>query len=151
VPSTAALLEKTIFTPSNKRYQPEELKQLLAGISVIQNGCDLDLLVFLSRHPRTLLTNEQIAAFVGYDMKQVAQSLEAFIEAGLLERIQNPMHAARMYLLELKGPQTGGFKKLLDVAFTREGRRAILDTLKSRKSGDAAQLRHSQLVKSACA
>ena len=132
--------EITIFTGSNKRYQLEELKQLLAGISVVQNGCDLDLLFFLHRHPRTFLTNEQIAAFVGYDMKQVAKSLDAFIEAGFLERTQNPAHAARMYLLELNGPPSGGFKKLLELGSTREGRRAILDTLKSEFSPPPAQL-----------
>ena len=90
--------EHLISTQSNNRQQLEEVKQLLARLSVIRNGCDLDLLVFLYRHPRTLLTNEQIAAFVGRDMKQVAQSLDTFIEAGLLERTQNPTHAARMYL-----------------------------------------------------
>ena len=127
------------------------MKQLLAGVSVVQNRCDLDLLVFLDRHPRTLLTNEQIAAFVGYDMKQVARSLEAFIEAGLLERTQNPMHAARMYLLDLNGPHSGGFKNLLELASTREGRRAILATMKSDKSSGEGHGRHLRLMKSACA
>jgi DNA-binding MarR family transcriptional regulator len=146
-----SLSEKIIFVPSNDRDQPEELKQLLARLSVIRNGCDLDLLVFLHRHPRTLLTNEQIAAFVGYDMKKIAQSLDAFIEAGLLERTQNPMHAARMYLLQLNGLQNPGFKKILEIASTREGRRAILSTLKVDKSGGDEQLRHFRLLKSACA
>lgn len=146
----AARTEKIISTPSDL-YQPEELKQLLARISVVQNRCDLDLLVFLHRHPRTLLTNEQIAAFVGYDMKQVAKALEKFIEAGFLKRTQNPMHAARMYLLEQNGPQRGGYNDLLELASTREGRRAILDTMKSDKSRHKGQGRHLQLTKSACA
>jgi hypothetical protein len=77
--------EQLISTTPNNRQQLE-VKQLLARLSLIRNGCDLDLLVFLYRHPRTLLTNEQIAAFVGRDMKQVAQSLDTFIEAGLMER-----------------------------------------------------------------
>ena len=106
-----ATLEKTISTSSNDRQRPEDLRGLLDRLSVIRNGCDLDLLVFLYRHPRILLTNEQIATFVGYDMKQVAQSLEKFMERGLLERTQNPMHAARMYLLELSGPQNGGSRR----------------------------------------
>ena len=141
----------TISTESDRRNRTAELKELLAGISVVQNGCDLDLLVFLHRHPRTLLTNEQIAAFVGYDMKQVAKSLEAFVEAGLLERTQNPTHAARMYLLKLQGPHSGGPKNLLELASTREGRRAILDTMKSDKSSVEGHGRHLQLMKSACA
>ena len=98
-----------------------------------------------------LLTNEQIAAFVGYDMKQVAQSLEGFIEAGLLERTQNPMHAARMYRLELNGPKGGGFKTLLEVASTREGRREILEALNSGGPGSEEKAQRLRLVISACA
>lgn len=95
----------------------------------MRNVCDLDLLVFLHRHPRTLLTSEQLAAFVGYDIKEIAKSLEAFIEAELLERTQNPMHAVRMYLLVLDGPQHGGIRELLKLASSRNGRRSILHAL----------------------
>lgn len=147
---TERLGEQLISTPSNSRQQLEDVKQLLARLLVIRNGCDLDLLVFLYRHPRTLLTNEQIAAFVGRDMKQVAQSLDTFIEAGLLERTQNPTHAARMYLLQLDGPQGGGFKKLLELASTREGRRVILDHLKPAGTRTKDRTQSLQLVKSAC-
>lgn len=84
-------------------------------------------------------------------MKQVAQSLDAFIEAGLLERTQNPMHAARMYFLELSGPQNGGFKTLLELASTRLGRHEILEILNSGKSGKDGKSQRLRLVKSACA
>lgn len=87
------------------------------------------MLAFLHRHPRTLLTSEQLAAFVGYDIKEIAKSLEAFIEASLLERTQNPMHAARMYLLVLDGPGHGGIRDLLKLASTRDGRRNVLQAL----------------------
>jgi hypothetical protein len=113
---------------SDARNQ-KEIAGLLAGNPVVADACDLDLLVFLYRHPRTLLTNEQLAAFVGYDMKQIARAIDAFIGAGLLERTQNTMHAARMYLLLLEGPQTGGLKTLLEMASTRQGRRDILQIL----------------------
>lgn len=103
---------------------------LLAQTRVIQDACDLDLLVFLHRHPRTLLTSEQLAAFAGYDIKQIAKSLEAFIEAGLLARTQNPMHAARLYLLVLSGPRERGLRTFLELASTRQGRREILAILK---------------------
>jgi hypothetical protein len=114
--------------------QSEDPKRLLAGAPVIKDGCDLDLLVFLHRHPRTLLTSEQLAAFVGYDMKQVAETLDAFVDAGILERIQSSSHAARMYLLSANGPQGGGLKPLLNLASTREGRRKLLETLNGRRS-----------------
>lgn len=118
---------------------------------MIRNACDLDLLVFLYRHPRILLTSEQIAAFVGYDMKQVAQSLEKFMEQGLLERTQNPMHAARMYLLELSGPRNGGFKALLEVASTRLGRHEILQILNPDRSNRDENTQRLRLVVNACA
>lgn len=107
------------------------MRQLLVRTPLIQGACELDLLVFLHRHPRTLLTNEQLAAFVGYDMKHVAKSIESFIDAGLLERTQNPMHAARMYVLVLTGPQGGGLTELLEQASTHQGRRDILQLLLS--------------------
>jgi DNA-binding MarR family transcriptional regulator len=42
--------------------------------------------MFLHRHPRTLLTSEQLAGFLGYNLKEIARALDSFIEAGLLER-----------------------------------------------------------------
>ena len=108
----------------------EEIRKLLARTPVVRGSCELDLLVFLHRHPRTLLTNERLAAFVGYEMKQVAKSIEAFIDAGVLERTQNAIHAARMYVLVLNGPGDGGLKALLKLASTRTGRRDILQILR---------------------
>lgn len=106
-----------------------ETKHLLSRAPVIRDACALDLLVFLHRHPRALLTNEQLAAFVGYGMKQVATTVDAFIDAGLLERNKNPKHAARMFLLLLDGPQGGGLTAFLKVASTRQGRQEILELL----------------------
>lgn len=118
--------------PSNTNAT--EVARLLARTPVVRTACDLDLLVFLRRHPRTILTSDQVAAFVGYDIKDVARSLETFIESGLLERTQNPMHAARMYLLVLDGPRHGGIRELLKLASTRTGRRSILLVLDPERS-----------------
>lgn len=114
----------SISNPSDA--DANEVGRLLARTPVVRSACDLDLLVFLHRHPRTLLTSEQLSAFVGHDIKEIAKSLEAFIEAGLLERTQNPMHAARMYLLVLDGPHHDGIRDLLKFASTRSGRRNVL-------------------------
>lgn len=84
-------------------------------------------------------------------MKQIAQSLETFIEAGLLERIQNPMHAARMYLLEPDGPKSGDFKELLESASTRQGRGSILKALKSGRPTAEGCAQDLRLVKRASA
>jgi hypothetical protein len=107
----------------------EETKRLLARTPVIRGACELDLSGFLHRHPRTLLTNEQLAYFVGYDTNQVVKAVDAFIAAGLLKQTQNSMHSARMYILVLDGPQGGGLTALLKLASTRQGRREILQLL----------------------
>jgi hypothetical protein len=125
---------------STNRHELEEIKQLLARTPVVRGACELDLLVFLHRHPRTLLTNEQLAAFVGYGMKQVAKSIDAFIDAGLLKRTQNPNHAARMYLLVLDGAQGGGLKALMELASTRQGRRNTLQFLDPGRSQTAVDI-----------
>ena len=120
--------------PLSTSREQKKLERLVASAPFIEGACDLDLLVFLFRHPRTLLTIEQLATFVGYDMKQLAKSIDIFISAGLLERTQNPMHAARLYLLLLAGPEGEALKDLLRVASTRQGRRDILGLLGSPRS-----------------
>lgn len=126
--------ERSISNSNPSSGDDKEIKRLLALTPAVRSACDLDLLMFLHRHPRTLLTSEQLAAFVGHDIKEIAKSLEAFIEADLLERTQNPMHAARMYLLVLDGPQHGGIRALLKLASTRSGRRSILRALDQGRS-----------------
>lgn len=125
----------------------KEIERLLALTPAIRNACDLDLLLFLHRHPRTLLTSEQLTAFVGYAIRGIAKSLEAFIEADLLERTQKPMHAARMYLLVLDGPQNGGIRELLKLASTRSGRHSILQALDPGGSQPETPQRKPQLLK----
>jgi len=94
------------------------------------------------------LTSQQIAAFVGRDMKVVAEALDAFIAAGFVERLQNPTHADRMYLLVVHGPEGKGLKKLLELASTRPGRQEVLAILNSRNE---PRTEHLRLVKSVCA
>jgi DNA-binding MarR family transcriptional regulator len=116
-------------TPS-ANTEKKNIQRLLSSNPIIASACELDLLVFFCRHPRTLLTNEQLAAFVGYEMKRIAQSIDRFIDAGLLEKTQNPMHAARMYLLVLDTPEGEELKGLLELASTRQGRRDVLELLR---------------------
>ena len=122
-------------TSFNDQAQPEQIKRLLFRAPVIQSACDLDLMVFLHRHPRTLLTSEQVSALVGYNLRDIAKSIDAFIEVGLLERTaQGSMHAARMFVLLLDGPQGGGISALLELSSTRKGRQRILEALNTRGS-----------------
>ena len=120
------------------RKEQDDARLLLARAPLIHGACELDLLGFLHRHPRALLTSEQIATFVGYDMKQVAKAIEVFIEAGLLGRTKNRLHAARMYSLELDGQQGEGLTALLELASTKLGRRNLLALLGHGQSKEAA-------------
>jgi hypothetical protein len=122
-------------TSFNDRTQPELAKRLLARTPFIRNACDLDLVIFLHRHPRTLLTSEQLAGFLGYNLKDIAKALDCFIEAGLLERTTHQsLHAARMFVLLLDSPQGGGIRPLLELGSTRDGRAGILQALKAPES-----------------
>ena len=112
-------------------------QHLLGSIGTLRHPCDLDLLLFFHRHPRSLLTSERLAAYVGYDPNQIARSLDLLTEAGLLERSQNPTHGARMYLL--KTPETGWLGSLLAIASTREGRRDLLDAMQEASVPNAAE------------
>ena len=66
----------------------------------LRDACDLDLLLFFTRHPSVVLSSEQLAAYVGYDLPQVARSLDLLVGAGLVRRSLNQGTPGRMYVLE---------------------------------------------------
>lgn len=109
----------------------ESLEQLL-NIARIKTPCDLDLLLFFARHPDALMRSEQLAAIVGYDLAQIAKSLDLLVKRKFLRRLQNPTHAARLYRFraDYGGP---AFLELLKVATTVEGRRRIRHLLSERQ------------------
>ena len=113
---------------------------------MVRDECDLDLLVFFYRHPRVLLTSEQISTLVGYPMNRVADSIDCFIVSGLLDRTQNAMHAARMYLLKLDGPSGHGPRALLQVASNREGRQHALAAIREAGLPDESNLRQGNPI-----
>jgi hypothetical protein len=110
----------------------EEARRLLERAGVLRHPCDLDLLLFFARHPRALISSEQLAAWLGYELKQIADSLDVLLNAGVLTRMQNPTHAARMYVFASGGPAGGWLPPLLAFASTREGRLAMVDVLSRR-------------------
>ena len=116
----------------------EEAKRLVEQAGVLRRGSDLDLLVFFARHPRALLTSEQIATFLGYDINQIAESLELLLESRLVTRTQNPNHAARLYVLT-SGHESGGWLPgLLEFSASRKGRLALLTALTERRTREPA-------------
>ena len=120
------------FVEVPERARPmtgRRFEHLLGGIGVLRHPCDLDLLLFFHRHPRAILTSERLAAYVGYDLNQLARSLDVLTNAGLLERSQNPTHAARLYVL--RHPRPDWLRSVLDIASTREGREKLMQSMKA--------------------
>ncbi|MBY0495929.1 MAG: hypothetical protein K2Y23_17100 [Cyanobacteria bacterium] len=107
---------------------------LLEEFDVLRRPSDLDLLIFFARHPRALLVSEQIAAFLGYDVKDVSASLDRLLAARLLTRTPTRKHAARMYALAAIPEGGGWLPALMQVASTRDGRLALISALKERWS-----------------
>lgn len=114
-----------------------DLRSLLDGIPAVRSACGLDLLLFFYRHPRSLLTSEQLVDMVGHGRDRVVESLEALIEAGLLTRSPNANHAARLYVLQL-ADGGGRLMRLLKIGVTREGRSELLRLLAPASNGDPA-------------
>ena len=104
-------------------------RQLLARIAVLRSVCDLDLLLFFARHPRSLLTSEHIARILGYDLKELASSLEEFTAAGIVTRIQNPTRVAQLFVFTPGGWEGGALPSLLELGSTREGRVDLMRAL----------------------
>ena len=107
----------------------EDARSLLDRIGVLGHRSDLDLLIFFARHPRSLLTSETLVAFLGYEPKDIAESLEVLMSAVLLQRSQTETHAARMYVFAAAGPHREWFPSLLRMASSREGRLALREAL----------------------
>lgn len=99
----------------------------------LRDGCDLDLLLFFSRHPHVVLSSEQLAAYVGYDLQQVARSLDLLVGTGLLRRSLNQATPGRMYVLELDRSE-GWLEPLRRVCATPDGRNALRAALRRRRS-----------------
>jgi hypothetical protein len=105
----------------------------------LRDACDLDLLLFFSRHPRVVLSSEQLAAYVGYELAQVARALDRLLGTGLLRRTLNQGAPGRMYVLEVD-PAEEWLASLRRVCATPDGRNALKGLLKQRQSqnGDSS-------------
>jgi DNA-binding MarR family transcriptional regulator len=108
----------------------------------LRDACDLDLLLFFSRHPRVVLSSEQLAAYVGYELPQVARALDRLLADGLLKRTLNQGAPGRMYVLEVDHAEEW-LEPLRRVCATPDGRSALKVLLKQRQleNGDAGHRR----------
>lgn len=108
---------------------------LIERVGVLTTPCDLDLFLFFARHPRSLLSSESLASFLGYELGVIAQSLEVLLAARLIERRQGGAHAARMYEFSNHGGAGRWLPTLLKSAATRSGRLALRRALSARAAG----------------
>jgi len=113
---------------------PPQIGEVLDRLGCLRHPCDLDLLLFFSRHPRAFLVSERLAQYVRYALPQVPQSLETLIAAGLLHRSPDSTHPARLYLLTPGSTLGEWLSSLLRFVATREGRAAVIHALKVRQS-----------------
>jgi hypothetical protein len=110
----------------------------------LRNACDLDLLLFFSRHQRVVLSSEQLAAYVGYDLVEVARALDRLLGAGLLKRALNQGAPGQMYVLEVD--HAGEWlDPLCRMCAMPEGRNAlrVLLTQRQSRNDDPSTRRHS--------
>jgi hypothetical protein len=110
----------------------DDAQTLLDRIETLRHPCDLDLLIFFVKHPNTLMASEQLAAFMGYDLKRLESSLNVLLEAGLITRSQNRAQVARMFVLATDGIHGRWLPALVTAASTPTGRLALLEALKRR-------------------
>jgi hypothetical protein len=108
-----------------------QARVLLEHIPAVRRRCDLDLLMFFAKHPRTLMASEQLARLLGYELKAMAQSLDVLLAAGLLTRTQTPARTARLYEFATDGSSQGRLPDFVAFASTRPGRLALRRALSS--------------------
>src|SRR5919108_717013 len=94
----------------------------------LTHPCDLDLLLFFQRHPTALMASEAIASFAGYDLAQVARSLDTLVRIGILRRALNPTHIGRLYYFTTDGAGDA-LRSLLEAASSPDGRRQLVRLL----------------------
>jgi predicted transcriptional regulator len=83
-----------------------------------------------------VLSSEQLAAYVGYELGQVARALDRLLEIGLLRRMLNQGASGRMYVLEV-GDAEAWLQPLQQMCATPDGRNALKGLLKQRQSENA--------------
>jgi hypothetical protein len=119
----------------------QDARRLLDRAHVLGHPSDLDLLIFFARHPRSLLASEQLAAFLGYGVREIAASLDLLLRAALLTRTPHRLHGARLYVFSADDANREWLSPLLKLTSTREGRLALIWELRRRASQAAGASR----------
>ena len=86
------------------------------------------------------MSSEQLAQLLGYQLNEIARSLDALLAARLLTRTQNPARLARMYAFVTDGTNGGSLLAVVEFASTREGRLALRRALTLSPAGGTVGL-----------
>ncbi len=117
-----------------QKMNHEQVHRLLDRIPVLRDSCDLDVLLFFVRHPRALLSSDQIATLVGCGVKKLGDSLDVLVTADLLSRTQKPDGVSRLYVFD-DSVAPDWLPSLVELASTRAGRLALRNALEIRRKG----------------
>lgn len=109
--------------------EPDEAERLLDRIGVLRHPCDLDLLLFLVRHPRSMLTSDQLVAYLGYTVTQVGDSLDVLHAANLLRRSLSLTPPVRLFMLTAEGRAAEWLPALMNTVSKQGGRLALRQAL----------------------
>lgn len=71
------------------------------------------------------MSSEQLARLLGYQLKEIARSLDVLLAAGFLTQTQTLTHPARMYVFATDSMNSGALPAFVELASTREGRLAL--------------------------
>lgn len=120
--------------PAIRPNDPVTMEALrLVEAAGIRETYEFDLLLFFLRHPRVVLSSEQLATYVGHEVQHVARALEVMLGARLLEQGGSPAVAGRMYVLALDHV-VERLEPVRRLCATTDGRHALRTLLKERRS-----------------
>jgi hypothetical protein len=97
-------------------------------LTVLASPCDLDVLLFVHRHPRALLGLDDLARGAGYSVREVRASIEALTAAGLVacaKRTSEDHTSSTVFYEFTPGTWDAIVPTLLWVASSADGRRVL--------------------------
>ena len=97
-------------------------------LELLGSPCDLDVLIFIHRHPRALLGVDDLARGAGYSVDEVRASVEALSTAGLItcaKRKERQRDSAIVFYHVTPGTWDAMLPVLLWVASSDDGRRDL--------------------------
>jgi hypothetical protein len=118
-------------TPENKQHLEVESWLDILGIDLF---CQWDVLVFLHRHPTSLISAEHIARLLGHPTGEVVTALDSLESLGFVERSRVDQGVRLYQHVTPRRPGHGDIlDRLLALGATRAGRLILSRTLRRDK------------------